>query len=697
MVSKTKTRIRKEETFIAEAQPLLQFWVASVLRRPAAWRAGHCIMAETFDKPHLLEILGLNKPAIRKRKTPPGELKHFLPEEGPDALFQADDIYRNFHALGEELGLTETEVRLCTLVCHNDFTTVMTGLFELLDIQGQQNTLHFTAALLGVPATELLEAIKPRNTLRRTELISANPRRMGINVLDGLSIDREVSSLIMMPDTNPSELTEVFYRLAGPAGLDRQDYIHVDQDYEILSVLLADAINHRRRGVNFLIHGEPGTGKTQLAHLLARELGLKLAIVPELDNDGDPIPGWARLGRLQACQIALQNNKQTFVLFDEVEDTLDGGDKQWLMPARRQISKSSLIQALEDNILPVIWITNQIREIDPAIQRRFAYIMRLDSPGPAQRRKVVDKHLADLPVSESWRKRAAAIGELSPAILASAAEIGARCHAAGLDPEDVMSRSIDARLDALGSQHRMSVHQDTPLPWRAECLTASDDIAGLLHEIDPGSNARLCLYGPPGTGKTAWAKQLAEQLEKPLLVKRASDLLDPYVGMTERRIAEAFHSAEKEGAVLLIDEADSFLDARGNARHSWEVSRVNQFLTAMENFRGIFVATTNFMDRMDEAAMRRFDFRVEFHFLDADSATRLFMDLAKSFHIKVGDPGNIRETLARHEHLTPGDFAAIARNLQVRKQTPGVEGLLEMVARECAYKEPRSRPIGFIQ
>lgn len=693
----TKNRIRKEEAFINEAQPLLQFWVASVLRRPAAWRAGHCIMAESFDKPHLLEILGLNKSAIRKRKTPPPDLDRFIPEEGPEGLFERDDLYRNFHALGEELGLTEAEVRLCTLVCHNDFTTVMTGLFELLDIQGQQNTLNFTASLLGVPAAGLLDAIKPRNTLRRTELLSANTRRMGMNVLDGLSVDREVSSLIMMPDTDPGELTRVFYRLAGPAALEAEDYVHVDQDYRILSVLLRDAIQNRRKGVNFLVHGDPGTGKTQLTHLLAKELDLNLAIVPELDQDGDPIPGWARLGRLQACQIALRNNKKTFVLFDEVEDTLDAGETPFFMPARRQVSKSSLIQALEENPLPVFWITNKIKGIDPAIQRRFAYVMRLDSPGPAQRRKVVDKHLADLPVSESWRKRAAAIGELSPAILASAAEIGMRCHQAGLEPEDVMSRSIDARLDALGSQQRMAAREAPLLPWRPECLTASDDVAGLMHEISPDSNARLCLYGPPGTGKTAWARQLAEQLEKPLLVKRASDLLDPYVGMTERRIDEAFRNAENDGAVLLIDEADSFLDDRSNARQSWEVSRVNQFLTAMEQFRGIFVATTNFMDRVDEAAMRRFDFRIEFHFLEIDAATTLFMDLAAEFGIDIDDRGWLQKQLSYHQTLTPGDFAAIARNLSVRRTKPDAEGLLELLARECSYKEPTSRPIGFIQ
>ncbi|NLY63701.1 MAG: AAA family ATPase [Alcaligenaceae bacterium] len=61
---------------------------------------------------------------------------------------------------------------------------------------------------------------------------------------------------------------------------------------------------------------------------------------------------------------------------------------------------------------------------------------------------------------------------------------------------------------------------------------------------------RLCLYGPPGTGKTAYGRWLAEQLDKPLILKRASDLISMWVGATEQNIVQAFREATHENAVL---------------------------------------------------------------------------------------------------------------------------------------------------
>ena len=63
----------------------------------------------------------------------------------------------------------------------------------------------------------------------------------------------------------------------------------------------------------------------------------------------------------------------------------------------------------------------------------------------------------------------------------------------------------------------------------------------------------------PGTGKTAWAHYLGRVLGKRVIVKRCSDLLDCFVGMTEKKIAAAFEEAKTENAILVMDEADSFL------------------------------------------------------------------------------------------------------------------------------------------
>ena len=72
--------------------------------------------------------------------------------------------------------------------------------------------------------------------------------------------------------------------------------------------------------------------------------------------------------------------------------------------------------------------------------------------------------------------------------------------------------------------------------------------------------------------------------------------------------------------MLLLDEADSFLRSRRLAERNYEVTEVNEMLQGMERFAGIFICTTNLFDDLDEAALRRFTFKIRFHPLTADAA-----------------------------------------------------------------------------
>ena len=104
------------------------------------------------------------------------------------------------------------------------------------------------------------------------------------------------------------------------------------------------------------------------------------------------------------------------------------------------------------------------------------------------------------------------------------------------------------------------------------CRRADEAMKTANGELEGGC-ATMLFYGPPGTGKTALARHIAYELDRECIVQRGSDLLNCYVGNTEKNIAEVFRKAEDKGAVLVIDEADTFLFRRDMAVHSWEVSR----------------------------------------------------------------------------------------------------------------------------
>ena len=144
----------------------------------------------------------------------------------------------------------------------------------------------------------------------------------------------------------------------------------------------------------------------------------------------------------------------------------------------------------------------------------------------------------------------------------------------------------------------------------------------------------------------------------PVLERRASDILSRYVGDSERAVAQAFRQAEVEGAVLVLDEAESFLGDRRLARRTWEASLVKESLAQLEGFTGLLVATTNRADNLDAAGYRRFGERVQFGYLSAEGVEtlyRLLLAPLASGRLSLA----ARSRLRNLRNLTPGDMVVV--------------------------------------
>ena len=167
---------------------------------------------------------------------------------------------------------------------------------------------------------------------------------------------------------------------------------------------------------------------------------------------------------------------------------------------------------------------------------------------------------------------------------------------------------------------------------------------------------RMLFYGLSGTGKTEFARYISQKLGKKILLKRASDIISKYVGDTEKNISEAFNEAEQNDMILLFDEADSFFRDREQAQYEWEITKVNEFLTQMEEFKGILICTTNLRNIMDKAMLRRFHICTEFKALNRDGIKKLL----KRYFPSIIFSENQVDSLARYDSVTPGDFGSIS-------------------------------------
>ncbi len=235
------------------------------------------------------------------------------------------------------------------------------------------NSQHL-AALLDVSETELRSALAKRSTLRELQLLDS--RRGDFSDLeDFVTQSNGLRDILAATPTTEQELRDLLMDEAPAPEWELADFPHLEASARRLRSALRSAACHRVAGVNALLFGPPGTGKTEFALALAQAAGLRLYRVRADDEDGD---GMGREGRLTAylvIQSLLKTCDDVLILFDEVEDVFadDEGSLRMLLSGRQTGGKEKgwMNRLLEENRVPTIWITNEVAFMDAAFLRRY--------------------------------------------------------------------------------------------------------------------------------------------------------------------------------------------------------------------------------------------------------------------------------------------------------------------------------------
>jgi SpoVK/Ycf46/Vps4 family AAA+-type ATPase len=665
-------------------------WVLRLLVNGKGYR--FFINKEGFNDADILRLIGLEsqydeeitlKEGLQLLKTRLSELEQKHPQQ--------DLLDRNLSKLGQSLGLTPAE------------KTVLGFLSIKEQVEGVDDTLKLFSTNYGLPPTQQLislmsialqlprhliaKALSNDSVLVRCRLL--NPKGRG----DDLELLNGIDNVLMYEQQGPESLLRHFTQLGARPELQPDDFIHIDSQYSQLKRYLKAAVRSGAVGTNILIYGAPGTGKTELVRTLSDELALELFEVKYARYDGEPMSGDERFSAYLISQQILRASPQSVVLFDEIEDVFtyreQNGQKAWIN------------NMLEQNPRPVFWISNDINSMDKAYLRRFDMLICMPELNEETRFVMVQRTLQGLNVREEWMRMLAKKQGLQPAHLTRAAKVVRQLRLRKPERvEQTMEQLLSSLYQALGYQWEHKERRPSSSAFNPALSNTDFPLERLVSGLKRSGQARICLYGPPGTGKSELGRYLESVLEKPLLLRKASDLLGPFVGQTEQQLAAAFAEAKQKNAILMIDEADSFLGSRSAAQQQWEVSQVNELLVQMEEFNGILIMSTNFMDHLDSAALRRFDFKIRFNYLDFDQSWSFFnrlLGMHQSQPFAAINVAGYETRLKRLSQLTPGDFATVERRAKVLAEPLTPETLMAGVEQEHAIKtRHQGRAIGFI-
>jgi transitional endoplasmic reticulum ATPase len=591
-----------------------------------------------------------------------------------------------------QLDELDRQILLFALACRS---WALQSLLDPIVCQTPRALATVVATAVAQPVVAVQKALRRESRLVSSGLL--NVLRQG-DVDDRLDLDARLIEALARDSLDPAGLMDRFVPVAPAPGVRLADFPHLAGEIDLATRLLAGALRQHGKGVNILIHGPTGTGKSELARLIAASLEAPIYVAGAADDNGNAPTASERLTSLRMGHRLIARAR-ALLLFDELEDLFEMSSYNRVVGVghdKSHMSKQWFNLFLETNPVPTVWISNDVAGVDPAFLRRFSFILEVGSFTAGQRRRAWTRHLG-----EQHRLAAGDVDALAARYQLSPAHIGGAVAAARLACQGEVDRPTLEAL--LRPAEKVLAGQQAPLApfdpraYRPELVNTPVDLEALAARLTgwrpgDGPGVSLCLYGPPGTGKSAYVRYLAHRMDRPLLVRRGSDLLSCWLGETEQNLAAAFEEARREGAVLLFDEVDSFLQDRRTAVRSWEVTQTNEFLEQLEVFPGLCACTTNLFRNLDQAVLRRFIFKVPFDYLRAEQAESLFRAaLAELGTGAAGDAAGLRGLV----NLTPGDFSAVTRRLRALRERVSAEGLVAELRAEARVKEVAATRIGF--
>ncbi len=629
---------------------------------------------ESFEELNAYSFLEkvVNNPKIKTESI--NTILQSISEELKSSMIdQSYGLLERLNMLRELFGLNDTELEVIqfSFMSQHDseFDDGLSGLISKFS-RSNPDYKYILSIATGVKITKITQSLSSESNIFRYRMLDSDN-----------DVSPELAAYLDGTSTKP--LDERYYSKLESDTLPTEWFDKQDEIKYISGLL-----KNTDKSIKILFYGKPGTGKTELAKSIAKECDMPVYEIKQKAYDmqvsgGHNSRNFSKSNdeyfRKRALQVADKTIKSEtgVLLIDEADGLLNTRD----LFGFANDDKSEINDILDKSKTKQIWIINHHSNIDDSTKRRFNYCLEFSDPGFKQRKSIWQNIVSKNKLSDSIsvedidilaEKYMVSAGIIDKSIENLKVFMKANRHKK-IDLMAILEESIKSHVKLIHGNDFDKIENRKPNSenYGLDGLNIKTDINRMLKTMERFNtdldnkdrkvkNMNILMWGPPGTGKTELAKYIARTLNRKLIIKSASDILNPYVGVSEKIIKSAFKEAEEQKAILFMDEIDGLLSSREGAQRSWEVTQVNELLVNMENFSGIFIAATNFMKNVDQAAVRRYNLKVEFDYLEPEGSVVFFN---RFFESLVKEPLTADQVLRlkKLKSLTPGDFKVVSQ------------------------------------
>ena len=349
------------------------------------------------------------------------------------------ELEHNLNLLQENLGLNETEKEILRFAAIMYNYEVVSNACDLLGELNTRQAIKAISKILKLKFSDVQNAFRKDGVFARTSILKIDSYGRSLRSKTDV-INNSFMGDLFVECKSIDEIFESAIKPCSKTNLTTKNYPHIKEDVKILFSFLKNTTRKKQKGVNVLLYGSAGTGKTEFSKVIASELNLKLYEVAYDDGDGYANE-YQRIRSYCLAQSVLSAGSN-LLMYDEAEDIFNTKNDE-----KRQYGKAFINRSLETNEVPTIWITNNILDMDEAVVRRFNLAIEIGIPTEDVRAKIIKKYSENL-IDSKLVKKLAKNRFVAPAVVSNASLVVSNLNTK--DKNKAFERVISNTLKAQG-------------------------------------------------------------------------------------------------------------------------------------------------------------------------------------------------------------------------------------------------------